>query len=198
MSKKVCDFRVEKVTKTLIFYTHTHTHTHTHVSIGEQSPVAILTESTHRAIRQIMSSSGLTRRSRNNAFIFTGSPVKRGMTGGVRHGHDISYNRHCEGVNPWQSIRDCFVALLLAMTSHPVVIPDLIGYPENKKSSCADVVRWILGSSPRMTGKSGVIANAVWQSLNRLLRHFIPRNDGVFKNVLAMTGKFQFNFNHII
>ena len=213
--------------------------------------MAILTESTVRTIRQIMSSSGLTRRSRNNAFIFTGSPVKRGMTGGVSRGHDISYNRHCEGVNPWQSslrhcepdkawqsirdcfvalllamtgkcgvianevwqsIRDCFVALLLAMTgcgdcfvvsrlamtSRPDVIPDLIGYPENKKSSCADVVRWILGSSPRMTeekncprmtGKSGVIANAVWQSLNRLLRHFIPRNDGVFKNVLAMTGK---------
>ena len=174
--------------------------------------MAILTESTVRAIRQIMSSSGLTRRSRNNAFIFTGSPVKRGMTGGVRHGHDISYNRHCEGVNPWQSIRDCFVTLFLAMTgcgdcfvvsrlamtSHPDVIPDLIGYPENKKSSCADIVRWILGSSPRMTGKWCVIANAVKQSLNRLLRHFIPRNDGVFKNVLAMTGKFQFNFNHII
>ena len=163
----MCDFREQKVAKTLIFYTHTHTH----VIIGEQSPVAILTESTHRAIRQIMSSSGLTRRSRNNAFIFTGSPVKRGMTGGVRHWHDISYNRHCEGVNPWQSslrhcepdkawqsIRDCFVALLLAMTSRPVVIPDLIGYPENKKSSCADIVRWILGSSPRMTEEKNALA----------------------------------------
>ena len=49
MSKKVCDFRVEKVAKTLIFYTHTH------VIIGEQkkSPMAILTESTERAIRMI-------------------------------------------------------------------------------------------------------------------------------------------------
>ena len=132
-----------------------------------------------------------TKIQKNNAFIFTGSPVKRGMTGGVSRGHDISYNRHCEPDKAWQSIRDCFVvsllamtekcgaianavwqsirdcfvALLLAMTSRPDVIPDLIGYPENKKSSCADVVRWILGSSPRMTGKCGVIANAVWQSI---------------------------------
>ena len=29
MSKKVCDFKSQKVAKTLIFYTHTHTHTHT-------------------------------------------------------------------------------------------------------------------------------------------------------------------------
>ena len=42
------------------------------------------------------------------------------------------------------------------LKSHSGVIPDLIGYPENKKTSCADFVRWILGSSPRMTEVWGI------------------------------------------
>ena len=128
-------------------------------------------------------------------WILGASPRMTGKSGVIANAVWQSLNRLLRHFIPRN---DGVFKNVLAMTSHPVVIPDLIGYPGNKKSSCADVVRWILGSSPRMTGKSGVIANEVEQSLNRLLRHFIPRNDGVFKNVLAMTGKFQFNFNHII
>ena len=78
-------------------------------------------------------------------------------------------------------LRDYFVALLLVMTSRPDVIPDLIGYPGNKKSSCADVVRWILGSSPRMTGKNGVIASLIRRG-NLLRDYFVAL-------LLAMTSR---------
>ena len=64
------------------------------------------------------------------------------------------------------------------LRGHPDVIPDLIGYPGNKKSSCADVVRRILGASPRMIFHATVIANEVWQSVGILLRRFTSRNGG--------------------
>ena len=53
MSKIMCDFREQKVEKTLIFYTHTHTHTHVIIGEPKKSPVAILTESADRAIRKV-------------------------------------------------------------------------------------------------------------------------------------------------
>ena len=89
----------------------------------------------------------------------------------IANGVGQSPIRHCEGVNPWQSsLRHC--------------------EPDKAWQSIRDCFVTLFLA---MTGKCDVIANAVWQSIKRLLRHFIPRNDGVFKNVLAMTGKFQFN-----
>ena len=53
-----------------------------------------------------------------------------------------------------------------------------------------------------MTGKSGVIANGVKQSVERLLRHFVPRNDGVCRlpraNALAMTRGVKRLLRHFI
>ena len=70
------------------------------------------------------------------------------------------------------------------LKSHSGVIPDLIGYPENKKTSCADFVRWILGSSPRMTE----------EKMPEDDRGRVPEDDRGVGTFMTLT----FHFNNII
>ena len=65
---------------------------------------------------------------------------------------------------------DYFVVLLLVMTGKCGVIASPTG--------CGNLLGdYFVVLLLVMTGKCGVIANEVWQSVERLLRRFTPRND---------------------